>query len=116
VHGADPPSPPRQVVDESEAVLRDKYLDYCSAQLADILLYLTPDEIYLVAYKASRDAGAPGEVTYMSMMQVATEWLSSRVVLPPFEVWIVDYRDHPDLYEAYFMGLWESDVGALHDD
>jgi hypothetical protein len=116
VHGADPPSPPRKVVDESEAVLRAKYLDYCSAQLAEILLYLSPDEIYLVAHKASRDAGAPGDVTYMTMMQVATEWLSSRVVLLPFEAWVEDYREHPDQYEAYIMGLWESDVGALRDD
>jgi hypothetical protein len=36
------------------AILRAKYLDYCSAQLADLLLYLSPDEIYLVAEKAAR--------------------------------------------------------------
>lgn len=95
---------------EGEAILRAKYLDYCSAQLADLLLYLTPDEIYLVAERAARAKGEASGGSYMRMVQIATTWLSGRVSLPPYEVWVEDYRAHPDRYEAYFMGLWESDL------
>jgi hypothetical protein len=44
------------------------------------------------------------------MVHIATDWLSERVALPPFEVWAEDYRLHPDQYEDYFMGLWESEL------
>jgi len=91
-------------------VLRAKYLDYCSAQLADLLLYLSADEIYLLAQRAARETGAGDDVTYSTMVEFATRWLSRKVALPPFEVWAEDYRAHPDRYEEYFMGLWESEV------
>lgn len=96
--------------EEPLEVLRAKYLDYCSAQIADLLLYLSPDEIYLLAQRAFREEGGEGEITYVEMVKVATDWLSRKVVLPPFDVWLEDYRAHPDRYEEYFMGLWESEV------
>ena len=37
---------------ESLKVLRAKYHDYCSAQVADLLVYMSPDEIYLLAHRA----------------------------------------------------------------
>ena len=89
-------------------VLHAKYLDYCSAQLADLLLYLSPDEIYLLAHRAHVEAGGEGEVGYADMVRIATEWLSSKVALPPFEVWLEDYRAYPERYEEYLMGLWKS--------
>lgn len=94
---------------ESE-VLRAKYLDYCSAQVADLLLFLSPDEIYLLAQRAAEERGDPGEVSYLRMVQVATEWLSEKIALPPFEIWVHDYLAHPDRYEEYFLGLWESEL------
>ncbi len=96
--------------DEPLEVLRAKYLDYCSAQVADLLLYLSPDEIYLLAQRAHREEGAQEEFSYIQMVRIATDWLSQKVALPPFDVWVVDYRAHPDRYEEYFMGLWESEV------
>lgn len=112
MNGSDPPSPSETPdSDESETTLRAKYLDYCSAQLADLLLYLTPDEIFLVAHQVTgRDGDERGDTSYVSMMEVATEWLASRVPLPPFEIWVEDYRAHPERYETYFMGLWESEI------
>ena len=95
---------------ESEEVLRAKYLDYCSAQIADLLLYLSPDEIYLLAQRAHRERGATGDLSYVEIVKIATDWLSERVALPPFDVWLADYREHPDLYEEYLMGLWESET------
>ena len=91
-------------------VLKAKYLDYCSAQVADLLLYLSPDEIYLLAQRAHREEGSQEELTYVEMVRIATDWLSRKVALPPFDVWLADYREHPDRYEEYFMGLWESEV------
>ena len=95
---------------ESLEVLRGKYLDYCSAQVADLLLYLSPDEIYLLAERARRESGASGPVTYGSMVRVATDWLAEKIALPSFEVWVADYRAHPDVYEEYFLGLWEAEA------
>ena len=96
-------------------VLRAKYHDYCSAQVADLLVYMSPDEIYLLAHRAYREEGGEGDISYAEMVRVATEWLGKRVALPPFEVWVEDHRAHPDLYEEYFMGLWEADVPPRGD-
>jgi hypothetical protein len=92
-------------------VLRAKYHDYCSAQIADLLMYMSPDDVYLLAQRASREDGGQPDISYMETVRVATEWLSRRVVLPPFELWLEDYREHPERYEAYFMGLWELEEG-----
>lgn len=101
--------------EESLQVLRAKYHDYCSAQVADLLVYMSPDEVYLLAHRAYREDGGEGEISYAEMVRVATAWLAKRVALPPFEVWVEDYRAHPDRYEEYFMGLWESDSRAPDD-
>ena len=91
-------------------ILRAKYHDYCSAQVADLLVYMSPDEIYLLAHRARREEGGGTDVSYAEMVRIATEWLSRRVALPPFEVGVEDYRKNPQRYEEYLMGLWESDA------
>lgn len=103
---------PSHNADRDDEVLRAKYLEYCSAQLADLLLYLSPDEIYLLAERTARQTEQvePSARSYGGMVARATGWLASRVALPPFEVWREDYRRHPDRYEAYLMGLWETDA------
>ncbi len=105
---------PRQsqdTADQDSSVLRAKYLDYCSAQLADLLLYLSPDEIFVLAEKvSSSDPGPESPHSYSHIVEVATSWLADRVALPTFEVWARDYTAHPERYEAYFMGLWESET------
>lgn len=95
---------------EPRDVLRAKYLDYCSAQVADLLLYLSPDEMYLLAQRAHREKAGPGSLSYVEMVQLATDWLGRKITLPPFEIWMEDYRAHPDRYEEYLLGLWESDA------
>lgn len=91
-------------------VLRAKYLDYCSAQLADLLLLLTPDEIYLLAQEATRESERGDELSYEEIVQAATQRLFSKMTLPPFEIWLEDYRAHPEYYERYLMGFWREDV------
>ena len=105
----------QQGSEEPLEVLRAKYLDYCSAQVADLLLYLSPDEIYLLAQRAYREEGGEEELTYVEMVRIATDWMSHKMSLPPFDVWLVDYRAHPERYEEYFMGLWESEAEVPAD-
>lgn len=100
----------QQRSEEPREVLRAKYVDYCSAQVADLLLYLSPDEIYLLAQRAYREEGADEELTYIQMVRIATDWLSRKISLPPFDLWLADYRAHPERYEEYFLGLWESET------
>ena len=92
--------------DEPLELLRAKYLDYCSAQIADLLVYLTPDEIYLIAHRVRADADVDRGLGYQEMVRVATDWLAHRVALPPFDVWVEDYARNPAQYDEYLMGLW----------
>jgi hypothetical protein len=111
--GSPPPTSSRT---EPEDILRAKYLDYCSAQVADILLFLSPDEMFVLAQDAAREAGVAGELGYTQIVKLATERVSKKLALPPFEVWARDYQADPDRYEEYLMGLWESEVSGLRDE
>lgn len=93
----------------SEDVLRAKYLDYCSAQVADFLLFLSPDEMYVLARDAAEEAGISTNLSYDEIVRLATDRISDKLVLPPFEVWVRDYRSHPEFYEQYLMGFWKSE-------
>jgi hypothetical protein len=104
-----------QSSEESLEVLRAKYADYCSAQVADLLLYLSPDEIYLLAQRAYREEDGGEELTYVQMVRIATDWLSHKMSLPPFDIWLDDYRAHPERYEEYLLGLWESEAEVPAD-
>ena len=96
--------------DEPEEVLRSKYLDYCSAQVADLFVLLSPDQIYLLAQDAAREAGTGDDLSYEEIVRLATDRLAGKLVLPPFEVWVEDYRSHPEFYERYLMGFWKSEM------
>ena len=101
---------------EAGRVLRAKYLDWCSARLADRFLRLTPDEIYELAQRADADAdeGAPGasdravgtELSYRSVVERVTEALAARIQLPTFEEWSAAYAEAPDRFEEELLGLW----------
>jgi hypothetical protein len=97
---------------EPEAQLRAKYHDYCSAQVADTLLLLTPDEIFVLAQTAARESGEEQKLSYGRAVQLATETVSRKLALPSYESWLEDYRADPHRYERYLMGLWESDVAS----
>jgi hypothetical protein len=113
-----------------EEVLRAKYLDWCSARLADRFLALSPDEIYELAERAShgRDdtlvaLGASGTEAEMpqrssSLAEAAVKEpenfrnLIARVTevlaetLPTFEAWVEGYRADPARYEEELLGFW----------
>ncbi len=113
-----PALPPEQEKQRtSDEVLRAKYLDYCSAQLAGILLLLSPDRIYQLAQKGASSEGLDvTSLAYDELVQVATREISRIIPLPPFRVWVDDYRRNPDVYEEHLLGLWEEtpeEVGGL---
>ena len=94
----------------AERVLRAKYLDYCSSQVAEHLLRLSPDEIYILAQDALRAGGRESEPSYEQMVRLATEGVARRLTLPPFQQWAVEYKQNPARYDDQLIGLWESEL------
>ena len=116
-----------------EVELRAKYLDWCSARLADQFLALSPDEIYELAERASHgreDApvafGASGSDSYAQTARHLAEAavkepenfrnLIARVTevlaetLPTFEAWLEQYRADPARYDAELAGFWREKI------
>src|SRR5688572_13941090 len=117
-----------------EKELRAKYLDWCSARLADHFLALSPDEIYELAERASHgrepetDAvvatGVSGEVgqwkperaalptpallseadTFRVLVARVTEVLAD--TLPTFEEWSAAYEREPGRFDDELLGFW----------
>ncbi len=111
----DPKISPQEPGSETDSVLRAKYLEYCSAQVAENLLLLSPDEIYLLAEEARGLEGGRSEPMYEHMVHLATAGISRRLALPSFETWAEDYARNPAQYEAQFLGLWEGEVKEALD-
>ena len=112
---ARPKKPERGAPDMEDRVLRAKYLDYCSSQVAEHLLLLSPDEIYVLAQEALRAGERRGEPSYEEMVQLATEGVAQRLTLPPFEQWADEYKLDPARYDDQLMGLWESELDTIPD-
>ena len=87
--------------------LRDKYVDYCSAQIAEYLLLLSPDEIYLLAREAHLAKGMTGEPSYEDLVKLAQGGVSKRLALPSFDEWLIEYNENTGKYEDGFLALWE---------
>ncbi len=95
---------------ESTKVLRAKYDDYCSARVAEVLLALTPDDMYLLAQRAAQEAATSESLSYEEMVELATERVTGKLSLPSFEVWVQQYREDPSRFDAELLGLWESEI------
>ncbi len=101
--------------DSAERVLRAKYLDYCSSQIAGHLVLLSPDDIYILAQEAPRVGGRKSEPSYEQMVRLATEGVAQRLTLPTFEEWVVEYERDPTRYDEQLIGLWESELDEVPD-
>ncbi len=112
---AQPKKPPKENRDRAERILRAKYLDYCSSQIAGHLVLLSPDEIYVLAQDARRAGGMESEPSYEHMVRSATEGVARRLTLPTFEEWAVDYERDPTRYNEQLLGLWESELEEAPD-
>ena len=112
---ARPKEPLEENRDRAERVLRAKYLDYCSSQIAGHLVLLSPDEIYVLAREAHRAGGRDSEPSYEQMVRLATEGVAQRLTLPTFEQWSEEYEQDPARYDEQLLGLWESELEEAPD-
>ena len=104
-----------------DSVLQAKYLDYCSARISEVFLSLTDEHTYQIMEEAAREANlAVGALSFQSMMQLVTRKLRRSVPLPELEAWAEDYARHPERYDPYMLGLWESEgsppTGSVGDE
>ncbi|MDE2865599.1 MAG: hypothetical protein OXR05_11030 [Gemmatimonadota bacterium] len=94
---------------DGESVLRAKYRDYCSARVADAILSLSPEEIYSLARSEARSIGHMVPDSYNEAIRLATGRIRNRLALPEFEEWALEYRNDPDRFDPYILGLWKSE-------
>lgn len=96
-----------------DPTLRAKYLDYCSGRLSQVFLSLSDERIYGLVEEAAADAGVNvADLDFGQMMKLATEKLRRSVPLPDLETWVEEYRDRPERYEPYLLGLREGVEGG----
>lgn len=117
--------------------LRAKYLDWCSARIAERFLDLTPEEIYELAHPvagATVEGGGRGappvqpetvppplpaphdDEGYRSLVQRVTESLLGRMSLPTFEQWAEAYAESPARFDAEMLGFWKDVAEAGEDE
>ena len=96
---------------EVDPILRAKYLDYCSAQVAEVLLGMSPDEIFVLARDAAQARGTEEAPSYDAMVQLATARIYRKLELPRFQAWISQYNEDPARFESEILGIWESEPG-----
>jgi hypothetical protein len=117
-----------------DQILRAKYLDWCSARIAERFLKLTPEEIYQLAHRASQGGNSlperrPSETSspdtpdaaaspaflqvptdeldsFQRIVEAVTQVLTTQLQLPSFEDWRASYKAAPDQYEEELLGLW----------
>jgi hypothetical protein len=102
--------------DPDEATLRAKYLDWCSARVAERFLDLSAEEIYALAQPVSNSdpsnvLPSPGEESYRVLVQRATEALLGRMALPAFAEWRDLYEASPASFDAEMLGFWRDASG-----
>jgi hypothetical protein len=108
---------------DEERVLRAKYLDWCSAQVADHFLALSPAEIFEMAERAARDSEVSrlpsswtsGEVaadlhSYRKLVERVTEVLWQQLELPSFEEWEEQNRRNPEAIDEQLLGFWRDEA------
>lgn len=101
---------------------RAKYLDWCSARLAERFLDLTPEQIYQLArpeeMKSTSDSGDARRITlplpthqdYRGLVQRVTDVLLERTPLPTFEQWSAAYDETPERFDVELLGFWKEAV------
>lgn len=112
-----------------DGTLRAKYLDWCSARLAERFLDLSPEEIYEMArppgggVRAEPSQGGalatlppPAGESYRELVQRVTESLLGRVSLPTFEQWSVAYAESPGRFDAELLGFWKELAEESEED
>ena len=87
------------VARESDAQLRERYEAYRRTQAA-ALPGILPREAVREVYREAREARAGGAVD--DPLALLVDWCAAALPLPPFEVWVEDYRRNRDAYLESF--------------
>lgn len=96
---------------ESEEVLRAKYIDYCSARVCEVFMEVEEERVFELARVAEKKAGLQhGVLNFRDLANLLVEQLLDDLALPDYETWVEDYKRHPEEYDPYLLGLWESGV------
>lgn len=120
-----------------DRVLRAKYLDWCSARVAERFLELTPDEIYELAHGVTREGESEGAghaegvvspdgsegttrpavlrtafepESFRELVEMVTQALALELGLPNYETWRGRYEERPDEYEDDLLGFWRESL------
>lgn len=97
-----------------ERELRVKYVDWCSARVAEHLLELSPEEAFDIAERASQPSSGrqlrmfdPGRspLSYPDVVRALTRSVSADLDLPGFAEWASRYREDPSSFERELLGF-----------
>ena len=124
----------------SERILRAKYLDWCSARVAESFLALSPDEIYELAETATHGQPILGDPVaslssffapehelawhngldpntatsdtepFRALVAKVTDVLAERIALPTFEEWSAAYQESPRDFDNELLGFWREEA------
>lgn len=87
-----------------DEVLRAKYLDWCSARVADRLFRLPPEQIFELT--SALGTGMEPGADFRAIVGRLTEELTRELGLPEFDAWRADYERNPQPFEADMIGFW----------
>lgn len=108
--GEGEPRRTRKNADPAE-VLRAKYLDYCSARVCDVFMELEEERVFELARAAEKRAGVEqGALNFKDLATLLVEQLLGDLSLPDFDSWAKKYREAPEQYDPYLLGLWKTSV------
>ncbi|MGH7443932.1 MAG: hypothetical protein ACREKM_03605 [Longimicrobiales bacterium] len=95
-------------VGTDDRVLRAKYLDWCSARVANRLFKLRPEEIYELSrtLDAGSAAGSESNADFREIVGRLTEELTRELALPDFAQWRELYAVSPRQFDDEMVGFW----------
>lgn len=97
--------------------LKARYLDYCAARISEVFLSLSDERTYALMEEAARDGGIEiGSLGFSEMMDLVTERLRENVPLPSYEEFALEYRAHPERFEAMLLQPEAPEGDALEAD
>jgi hypothetical protein len=88
--------------ERSLAELRSMYASYRIDQVTHLICLIRPEDFQEAVGRILAgevfDFGARDQLQFAMMV---VEFIEQRLPLPPFEIWVRDYLEHPEAYRAY---------------
>lgn len=94
--------------------LRTRYTDWCSARIAEHLMGLSPEEVFLLSERGTRSDATPtpdeasGSFALHSRYSRAEQSIRAayqELGLPAFEDWLAAYEASPARFDADILGF-----------